>query len=339
MSDALYNSYSLEKTSEEISGSMTIWQDNPSSPYDIGDTFRPVPDAPLLNVRKVNISDNVIGEVNGKPFRQWQVVIEGSTGEHTNSDTNIKYTFDISSDETSGSMEVINKGNAPAFSLSVGKNFNVPGIGSVKCTSIKGSDNYDENGLHTWTTTYEGASAGTGEDDDEDNIGTKYSLSVSADEKTASMEVTNKGSSPSINKNVGDTFTVPGLAGYIKCTSVKASNSYNEHGVQSWNVTYEGTTGEDEETSTPENEISFSYELNGTTVRTIDGEFLALRRSTTPITKKSIVIYNDSQNSVVTIGSNYEGGIAISENIIKEEISKNGVKLKSYYKHTIEVES
>ena len=131
MADKLYNSHTLEKTSDEISGSLTLWRDTPNSPYNIGDTFSPV-EGVTLNVKKVSISDNVIGEKNGKPFRQWQVTIEGSSEEVSGgSDTNIKYTFNLSSEENSGTMEVTNKGDTPTLSLSIGQTFNVPGVGST----------------------------------------------------------------------------------------------------------------------------------------------------------------------------------------------------------------
>ena len=260
MAEELFNSYSLEKTSDETSGTLTIWQDTPTSPYDIGDIFTPVPGGQSLKVKKVNISDNVVGKVNGKPLRQWQVTIEGSTDtEEEQSNTNIKYTFGISSNETSGTMEVTNIGNSPSFSVDVGSNFNVPGVDNVKCTAIKGSDNY-EDGVHVWTTTYEGVAVIS--DDPEEQGGS----------------------------------------------------------------------------SLPENEISTTYEINGTTVRTVDGEFIALRRSSTPITKKTITIYNTSDSAISTPGGTYQGGIVLSENVIKETISKNDVTISSYYKHTIEVE-
>ena len=39
------------------------------------------------------------------------------------------------------------------------------------------------------------------------------------------------------------------------------------------------------------------------------------------------------------LGETYQGGIALSENIIKESTKVNGVETGSYYKHTIEVEA
>ena len=185
MPDKLYNSHTLEKTSEETSGSLTIWRDTPTSPYKIGSKFSPVPGV-SLNVKKVNISDNVIGELNGKPFRQWQVVIEGSSEEvsGSGSDTNVKYSFSVSDDETSGSMEVTNKGASPALKLSIGGSFNVPGLGSVKCTSIKASNSYNENGVQSWSVTYEGVSGSSSDDDDNNDDGEE----TSSDEESTSYE-------------------------------------------------------------------------------------------------------------------------------------------------------
>lgn len=255
MADELYNSYSLEKTADEISGSLTIWENEPQSPYDIGDTFSPVPGV-TLNVKKVNISDNVIGKLNGKPFRQWQVTIEGSSEEQGSGDTNIKYSFSVSAEETSGSMEVTNKGSTPTLSLQIGDNFNVPGLGSVKCTSIK------------------------------------------------------------------------------------AGNSYNENGVQTWSVTYEGSESDSESSSSSDSDSdeTVSYELNGITVRTVAGEFLALRRLTTPIKKQTFTITNNSASPLTSPGGKYKGGTVTSENIVKETTKVNGVVTKTSYKHTIETE-
>ncbi len=258
MPENLYRSYSLEKSADSISGSLTLWEDSPSSPYDIGGTFQPVPGGPRLKVSKVNISDNVIGERNGKPYRQWQIVVEGNT-EESSVETNIKYSFSISSEEKSGTMEVVQKGNSPSISLNIGETFNVPGIGNVKCTAIKGNDSYNENGIHVWTTSYEG-------------------------------------------------------------------------------VMYSGGN-DDENPSLPDTEITISYELNGITTRTVAGEFLALMRSSTPITKKTITVYNNSVSAISSPGGTYEGGIVLSENIEKETIKVNGVTTNSYYKHSIEVES
>ena len=173
MTDKLYRSYSLVFSNEGYSGSITLWEDSPVSPLNIGDTFYPVHDGPALIVEKISIKDNVIGEVGGKPFRQWEITIEGS-------------------------------------------------------------------------------SSGT---------------------------------------------------------------------------------------SLPDPEASISYELNGSTVRSVSGEFIALRRSNNPITKKSITVYSDSFDPITSPGNIYKGGIVISENIIQETIRNNGIITAQYYKHSIEVEA
>lgn len=258
MPDALYRAYLLEKDNEGISGSLTLWNDSPFSPYDVGDTFSPIPDGPLLNVKKVSIKDNVIGTEFGKVIRQWQITIDGSTDAvDTSGNSNVRYNFTIEANENSGSMEVTNKGNAPAVQLKVGDKFSIPGIGQVTCSSVKGSDDYDDNGNHVWTVTYDG--------------------------------------------------------------STKVSN-FNP------------------DTDLPENELTTSYELNGLTVRSVAGEFIVLRKSTSPITKKNIVVYSNSVEPVVTIGATYEGGIAISESVSKVVIKDDDVITNTYYKHDIEVE-
>ena len=172
MTDKLYRSYSLNKSIDGYSGSITLWEDYPVSPLNIGDTFYPVDNGPALIVEKISIKDNVIGERGGKPFRQWEITIEGS-------------------------------------------------------------------------------SSGT---------------------------------------------------------------------------------------SLPDSESSITYELNGSTVRSVSGEFIALRRSENPITKKSITVYSASPEPIAAPGETYEGGIVTSENIIKEAIKNNGGLSASYYKHSIEVE-
>ena len=128
----------------------------------------------------------------------------------------------------------------------------------------------------------------------------------------------------------------------MKCTSIKASNSYNDNGVQVWSVTYEGVTGsssnDSDDNSTSEEENT-TYELNGVTVRTVAGEFLALQRSTTPIKKQTFTIINNSASKLANPGSSYSsGGICISETIVKEVTKVNGVVTKTSYKHTIETE-
>ena len=89
----------------------------------------------------------------------------------------------------------------------------------------------------------------------------------------------------------------------------------------------------------PDTESTIAYEINGSTVRSVAGEFIALRRSETPVTKKSITVYTSTVDAVTVPGSTYEGGIVISENISKETIKNNGVVTASYYKHSIEVEA
>lgn len=511
MPEKLYRSHSLEKSSDGISGSLTIWEDSPVSPFDVGDTFSPVNGGPLLTVDKVSIKDNVVGELYGKPVRQWEVTIEGSNSV-LDSSTHVKYNFNISADERSGTMEVVNTGDTPSISLDIGDVFSVPGIGSVYCYNVKGSDDYHDSGVHTWTVIYEGSDnqetlnplpetkynlaiekdndgdihksgsmsvistgnspaldisvgstfsipgigtvtcskitanddyteAGThrwtmtyegytnpdNDDDQQDGsvANAKYSFSLEQEASggishSGSVEITTTGNAPSFTHQVGDTINLPGI-GNVTCTKVSGSDSYSDTGKRKWIVIYEGSDKSSDETqqssnvkynlniennsdgftiysgskeitsagetptlpvniggtfslpiigevtctriqssnedantwkvviegsrtganntSLPDTETVITYELNGSTVRTVAGEFVALKRSNTPILKKSITVYSLSASAVANPGSSYQGGIVTSENIVRETIKNNGIVTATYYKHTLEVEA
>lgn len=264
MTEKLHREYSLDKSKGAdgiitTSGSFTFWEDNPVSPLNIGDDFNPVPGV-TLKVSKINISDSVIGERMGRPFRQWKITVEGDSSASGSGSTNIKYTFSIEKQDTgvtvkTGTMEVTNDGVAPTFSVAIGGTFNVPGIGNVTCTRINGSDTTLPDETKRWTTTYEGAQAGAG------------------------------------------------------------------------SVTM------------PDDTEVISYELNGIAVRSVSGEFIALRRSLSPIKKQSITICNNSATPLSAPGSTYSGGITVSERVTKEVVKVNGVNVGSYYRHDLEVEA
>ena len=274
MADKLLRSHSLEKSKGAdgitTSGSFSFWEDSPVSPLNIGDDFQPVPGGPTLKVGKVSISDSVVGERFGRPFRQWQITVEGDNSVQFDDtgDSNVKYTFLIEKGEDgltkrTGTMEVTNTGASPSISVQVGGSFNVPGVGAVTCTKVSGGDSYTDSGSHKWTITYEGAKVEAGGGDDDNN---------------------------------------PTL---------------------------------------PESEEEITYEINGTTTRSVSGEFIVLRRSTTPITKKSLTVYNNSATRLATPGSTYAdtGAVAISEVIAKEIQKSNGVEIGSYYRHELTLEA
>ena len=273
MAEKLLRSHSLEKSKGAdgitTSGSFSFWEDSPVSPFEIGDEFQPVPGGPTLKVGKVSISDSVVGERFGRPFRQWQITVEGdsSVQSEDTGDANVKYTFLIEKGDDgltkrTGTMEVTNTGATPSITVQVGGNFTVPGVGSVTCTKVSGGDSYTDSGAHKWTVTYEGA-------------------------------------------------------------KVDASG------------------GDDDTPILPESTEEVTYEINGTTTRSVSGEFVVLRRSATPITKKSLTVCNTSATPLSAIGEAYAdtGCIAISETVVKEEQKVNGVTIGSYYRHDIEVES
>ena len=273
MTEKLLRSHSLEKSKGAdgitTSGSFSFWENSPVSPLNIGDEFQSVPGGPILKVGKVSISDSVVGERFGRPFRQWQITVEGdsSVQSEDTGDSNVKYTFLIEKGDDgitkrTGTMEVTNTGASPSISIQVGGSFTVPGVGAVTCTKVSGGDSYTESGSHKWTVTYEGA-------------------------------------------------------------KVEASG------------------GGDDTSTLPESEEEISYEINGTTARSVAGEFIVLRRSTSPITKKSLTVYNNSATRLTTPGDAYAdtGCIAVSETVAKEEQKVNGVSIGHYYRHELTLEA
>lgn len=258
MPDKLYRSHSLEFSEEGTSGSITIWEDSPVSPFNVGDTFYPVKQGPALTVDKVSIKDNVIGEAHGKTIRQWEITIEGSNSEDDHDDelnAHVKYNFSISDEEKNGIMEVTNVGDNPALSLNIGDSFSVPGIGEVTCIKVSGNDSYDDDNVHSWIITYEGTDKPEQQDDSSD---VKYNFSIDENGHSGSMSVTVEGDNPSLDLQVGSEFNLPGI-GKVKCTKISGS----DEGSHVWNITYEGsvTTDDDEQSeSLPKIKYSFSID-------------------------------------------------------------------------------
>lgn len=267
MADKLYRSHSLEYSKENTSGSLTVWEDYPVSPFEVGDTFRPVQDGPELTVEKVSIKDNVVGELYGKPVRQWEITIEGSNDDSSSGDsqTHIKYNFNISADEKSGTMEVTNTGDNPSITLDIGDSFSVPGVGLVKCSNVKGNDDYDDEGVHSWTVIYEGTDA---PNNDETLPEVKYNFSIEGENEdnlihSGTVQVVSTGEAPAFDFGIGREITVPGI-GKVICTKINGSDEFTDSGTHIWTVTYEGTDAEaiQAEESLPEIKYSFSIDGN-----------------------------------------------------------------------------
>ena len=231
-------------------------------------------------ITKIHISDEVIGERNGYPFRQWLVTLDG----YLNNNQAIQ-----PEDETAPEV-IIN-----SYSVDVEKL---------------------------------------------DNEDTLFQISI---------ETINYGKEPVIICSIGDTEAssaffsdIPGAPLPFTCTSYSYSDSFNELNMHVWTVVYKGFAllpheqeGDDEQ---DDEDTSTSYEINGSVVYTVDGDIIALRRSEAPIMKKNVTKYTDSIDRITTPGAVYQGGIVLSESIIKETINSSYAVAKSYYKHTIEIE-
>lgn len=270
MPDNLFRSHSLEKSSNEgkvvTSGALTLWEDQPVSPLDVGDTFQPVPNGPILTVKRVNIDDNVIGLNAGQPVRQWQISIEGS--DEIDSSASERHSFSIEQDDDntihSGSISKVVTSNTPPRSISVGSYINIPGIGRIKCSKISGNDDFNEYGQRVWHLTYEGSDApqSSSSDEDEDPLPkTKYSFSID-NEHSGSMQVVNEGDNPDVTLSIGSIFRIPGI-GDVTCSKISGSDDYSQDGTRRWTVTYEGCSkSEVEETEDTNTRYSFSCDYD-----------------------------------------------------------------------------
>ena len=147
---------------------------------------------------------------------------------------------------------------------------------------------------------------------------------------------------------VGDVFAIPLIEGILfTCTKISTSNSYDDLGLEVWTTNYEGKSNVEvaETFELPDEEITdLTHELNGITVRTVSGELIVLRRSETPITRKTLIAYSESSEPVYPLGSESSGGLILSDKVIEEtkEIlnSETGeVETQIYYRHEIEVET
>ena len=160
-------------------------------------------------ITKIHVSDEVIGERNGYPFRQWLITLDGyiqkSTvlmqGEEPAVEVIINsYSISVEKLENRDtlfkiSIETINYGDAPEIKCSIGKgdsesseassNFfaDIPGVPApFTCTNYSYSDTFNELNLQVWTVVYEGFAIVPHEeevDDDDLAISTSYELNGS----------------------------------------------------------------------------------------------------------------------------------------------------------------
>ena len=177
-----------------------------------------------------------------------------------------------------------------------------------------------------------------------------HSLEKTGEGYSGSLTVWND--SPVSPFNIGDTFrpTANSPALTVETVTIKDNvlGLFNGKLLRQWEVTITGSNNSPsgDDPSLPETEIIVTREINGSTVRSVEGDLIALRRSVTPIIKKTFTVYTQDETAITTPGSLYDydnddvvDGIVLSENISKETIKNNGVVIASYYKHVIEVEA
>ena len=254
--------YSLSLTKDgsatKSSGSIQAINDgnSPALMYNIGSTLN-IPGLGDITCVGISASD----EVSEGGIRRWTVTYEGTNDAANGQTNNVKYSFTIDTNGNTGSMQVVNEGDAPALSIQVGGTFLIPGLGYVNCTNISASDEYSESGARVWTVTYESNPVQTQQT-------TKYSLNIDKDRsstvRSGSKQVVNEGETPTLDVSVGGEFVIPGL-GNVTCTNISASDEYSENGVRVWNVTYESNPAQTHDTTysftKDEDEISGSKQV------------------------------------------------------------------------------
>ena len=267
--------YGNVKVGEEIDPA--IWLPRSIQPHNSVEHGINFTEPPKLHITAVNIDDEVIGELNGTPYRQYKITAEGYLIESAYDDTEPKITgYSVNAEETDtgeisfmASVISVNGGETPALLVDIGESLEFPGISvPLVCSSYKLSDGTDEFKRYIWTVSYE-------------------------------------------------------------CSATIA-------------------TGADNETLPQEEQQDIAYELNGSTVRSIAGELIVLKRSETPIIKKTIITYSESATPVYSIGSECYGGIALSDKVTKEtkevlqtnaQDGTSSITTFTYYRHEIEVEA
>lgn len=183
LAEELWRAHSAELSKDsdgEIikSGSFSYWVDDPVAEiekyFENGD-FKP--EYRTINalqgqgsfsvpLKKVSVTDNVVGTRNGKTFRQWQITVEGDTSEdNANPDEREtysleEYTNDAGQKYYRASKTVVKIANALQLDHSIGGKFTVPLMASnvqFTCTRINYGDDYTEKNKRRWTVTYEGS--------------------------------------------------------------------------------------------------------------------------------------------------------------------------------------
>jgi hypothetical protein len=145
-------------------GARSLWLPEPVSPYDVGDSFSPVPGGASIEVTDVSISDQVIGKKpDGSLVRLWKITVTGDEESSIGTAT-VNYTFSRELAEEGyilvhGTMTKTSATITPPAMPALGDTFAVPYIGNVTCVKIDGSQSVPPSGPPSWSMSAEGALA------------------------------------------------------------------------------------------------------------------------------------------------------------------------------------
>jgi hypothetical protein len=244
--------------------------------------------------------------------------------------------------ETTGSLTWWN--DSPETSFQIGDNFQpIPGGPTLKVKNISiqsedtGTTLYGKP-ITLWHISVEGNA-----DVSSDDTTLQYSFTIAKDDKgirqvSGTMVATNTGAVPVLQLDLGNTFLVPGI-GDVTCTNISGGSEKKSDGSLKWTITYSGSIIVTSITPPPAEPYATNYDVNGETGRTVAGEFVMLRRSTSPIKTATVTLYNNLDTPLTTPGNTYSWGLVKSEAVSPEIIKQDGITIGTYWRHDISIEA
>ena len=246
--------------------------DTPSFSYSIGDRLS-IPGVGSLFCSKVDGSDEYTEDGSHK----WNITYDATSVDPAAVQETLpdaKYNLAIEKDndgvlQKSGSMAVVNQGDAPALNIAVGDSFSVPGL--LTCSKVSGSDSYSDSGLHLWTMTYEGYVNGNNDEPhDTTNQDTKYSFVLDGNSQSGSVEISTIADAPPKTYSIGDNIDIPGI-GNVVCSKISGSDSYTENGHRKWTIVFEASNDKAEQSQDSNVKYSFNIERDSNGILTCSG--------------------------------------------------------------------
>jgi hypothetical protein len=243
--------------------------------------------------------------------------------------------------ETSGSVSWWN--DSPETTVSIGDEFQpIPGGPTLKVSGINIQSQDVQKTLFGQPITLWKIDIQGNTNADPDDTAVQYSFTISRDDKgirqvSGTMTARNSGAAPVLQLDINDTFAVPGI-GTVTCTNVSGGSERKSDGTLRWNTTYSGAIVAASITPPTADPTATSYSFNGEFTRTVAGELVAMQRSSNPIRKKTVTLYNSSESLISTMGATYSWGRVTGEEVSPEIVKQDGITIGTSWRHDISIE-